>query len=99
MIKLTEVSGKFTMSISIPTDVVIRDNGNGTATVKVQNMPGYITVQESSEEVVRKIMEYKLAMSAFDSAHAASLLPHERKGLYEYAEEELNRLAGLEQTP
>ncbi|MEF3306652.1 flagellar FlbD family protein [Paenibacillus sp. GYB003] len=59
-------------------------------------------VNESPEEVVRKIMDYKhykLAMSTFNSAHAASLLPHERKGLYEYAEEELNRLAGLEQTP
>jgi uncharacterized protein YlzI (FlbEa/FlbD family) len=75
------------------------NGGNLTMVYIAGTMMDCFLVTESPEEVVRKIMEYKLAMSTFDSAHAASLLPHERKGLYEYAEEELNRLAELEQTP
>lgn len=92
MIKLTEVSGdggKFKAPIWIPTDVVIRNNGIGMAQIKMQNIPGHITVEESPEEVVRKIMDYKLSMTYYISTYDP----------VGEAVKRMLKLAGLEQTP
>ncbi|BBI32464.1 hypothetical protein [Cohnella abietis] len=75
MIKLIEVSGedrKFKTPIWIPADVVVRDNGGGTAQLKITNIPGWITVAESPEEVTRKILEFKLAMVRYEASSYAA---------------------------
>ncbi|MEK0313725.1 hypothetical protein [Cohnella sp. 56] len=73
MIKLTEVlldgqrNVKMQNPVYVPTEVVVKPWHEFTSVI-VPNGGQYI-VTESPEEVVRKIVDYKLAMVRYESTH------------------------------
>ena len=99
MIKLTFTDSKYTGDIWIPENVVVLEKF-GNAYIRFPDGE-IITVSESPEEVVRKIMDYKLAMVRYEAASKgfAASGHTDMTAMNDYAENDLNKLAGLEQTP
>jgi uncharacterized protein YlzI (FlbEa/FlbD family) len=75
-----------------------KDNGSLPRTRVFLDSGNYVLVTESPEEVVRKIMEYKLAMIRYEALARSFSLSADAK----YGEESwkrIYRLAGLEEAP
>lgn len=75
----------------------INHDGNGSCIYRINDVSGDyppMTVKESPEEVVRKIMEYKMSLARYTAGAIAG-----NKDMGTISHDYLIRLAGLEQTP
>lgn len=100
MIKLTALSGE--AEVFAPENIVRVKEDVSTRVYLVGG--AYVVVNESYEEVVRKIMDYKLAMVHYTSGAQTALSYNAENGKNPFVPaveswSELQRLAGLEQTP
>lgn len=104
MIKLTKTNGKLVYIVpENVTDVSEQENGE----TLICQTDGYTTVTDSIEEVVRKIMEYKLAMvrvTSLAQAWADNSDPRSESfaitdNSLDVWESKIDELAGLEASP
>ncbi|MDF2815712.1 MAG: Flagellar and Swarming motility protein [Paenibacillus sp.] len=101
MIKLTGTSG---IAIFVNPDQIIGVNGYHKGGAFIQCHADAYVVTETPEEVVRKIMNYKLAMVNYTSGSQVAHSYNAEKGKNPFVPAtdswlELQKLAGLEQTP